>query len=646
VAEETDGQDTGIEASGAGVDPAAVALALVGASRETADAFLNDQRQLIASQDHHLKEQLKRLKMAIISDRLSITLKVLTGLVGVAVAAGLALMIWDAAHSKGLVIEPFSVPSDIAERGLTGQVIASQMIDKLTEMTTHESSRAYQSYANNWGDNIKVEIPETGVSIGELQNFLKDWLGHDIHISGEVFRTSTGISVTARTGGNAGASFSGAETDLDSLLQKAAEHVYEVTQPYRYANYLDRNYDPNGLQDRLMHATAIYRKLIAGDDLVERAWAWNGLGTIEFNVHGNNQLAAEYYKKSIVTVPDFTIGYFALASRNLSLNQEKERFENYQEADRLLSRETVPELNPHYTTYARHFAKAGLAMLTGDYDAATTEYQAGAELPDDFSVLQRGNFIADAAEAMALRHDLPAIRAYLHGLGDYQIRSTTVRIYTDLEAEDWKAVMGEETALRARIAQARDTDQRGIAQSNYEEDRYAFALAEAKLGDFKAAEATIAPTAADDDQALRMRGQIATMQGQHERADWWFARAEQRAPHVPFADMMRGQALLERGDSDTAIAKFTTASQKGPHFADPLEMWGEALMVKNRSDLALAKFTEAEKYAPNWGRLHLKWGEALVYAGRKDEAQKQYVVAAGLDLSAADKAELVRVSHG
>ena len=37
------GQDTGAEASAAGVDPAAVALALHGASREKADVFLEKQ---------------------------------------------------------------------------------------------------------------------------------------------------------------------------------------------------------------------------------------------------------------------------------------------------------------------------------------------------------------------------------------------------------------------------------------------------------------------------------------------------------------------------------------------------------------------------------------------------------------------------
>ena len=67
-------------------------------------------------------------------------------------------------------------------------------------------------------------------------------------------------------------------------------------------------------------------------------------------------------------------------------------------------------------------------------------------------------------------------------------------------------------------------------------------------------------------------------------------------------------------------------------------------MAKNQSHLALAKFEEADKYAPNWGRLHLGWGEALMYTGKKDEARTQYQKASTLDLTAADRAELVRVS--
>jgi tetratricopeptide (TPR) repeat protein len=172
------------------------------------------------------------------------------------------------------------------------------------------------------------------------------------------------------------------------------------------------------------------------------------------------------------------------------------------------------------------------------------------------------------------------------------------------------------------------------------------AFAEARQGNVASAEARISATPADCYDCLIARARVAELEGQHARADWWFARAIHEAPSIPIAYADWGQALLERGNPDSAIAKFVLANEKGPKFADPLEGWGEALMKRNRSDLALAKFTEAEKYAPNWGRLHLKWGEALGYAGQKDEAQKQFALAAGLDLSSADKAELAKVSRG
>jgi hypothetical protein len=50
VSEESERVGFGPEGNGVGIDPAAMALALDGVSRETADAFLNDQRKLIAAQ--------------------------------------------------------------------------------------------------------------------------------------------------------------------------------------------------------------------------------------------------------------------------------------------------------------------------------------------------------------------------------------------------------------------------------------------------------------------------------------------------------------------------------------------------------------------------------------------------------------------
>jgi hypothetical protein len=91
MAEENEGQDTGAEAPGAGVDPAAVALALNGASREDAGAFLKVQGALIADQRHHLHEQLKHLHLSIWEKRLGVLLRFATILIGLAVAAALKL---------------------------------------------------------------------------------------------------------------------------------------------------------------------------------------------------------------------------------------------------------------------------------------------------------------------------------------------------------------------------------------------------------------------------------------------------------------------------------------------------------------------------------------------------------------------------
>ncbi|HET7084788.1 MAG TPA: hypothetical protein VFI23_08465 [Rhizomicrobium sp.] len=620
-------------------EPAAVSLALAGASRIEADAYLRDQRQ-------HLREQLDQIHLDVWEKKLGVLLRIATLCVGLAFAGGLGLMVWDAAHSKGLVITPFNVPPSLADRGLTGEVIASQMIDKLTVMSKTESSRAFQSYANNWGNNIKVEIPETGVSIGELQRFLTEWLGHDTRISGEVYKTDTGIVVAARAGGEAGAAFVGKESDLDSLVQQAAEHIYEVTQPYRYANYLDRNYDPKGLRQRIAKAASIYRQLIAGDVRLERAWAWNGLGTIEFRFHGDNGKAAWYYRKALAEKPDMAVGHYALSSRLVLLGQDEVEFQNLKQASQLLHTGDISDINPHYAVYVRTSADARVAETLGDFAAAIPISKAGAALPDDFSVLARGNFIGNGLVEMVRQHDLGAFRAWRRELGQGAMALNTVRLWYDLERQDWRDMLLTEQLSRANLARATDALTQRLRQNTFDRLRPFLAYAHAQLGDFTKAEALLADLSPDDAGGIRARALVAELKGEHARADWWFARSEAQTPSIPLTDLLWGQTLLKRGQPDAAIRKFVRANTLGPKFADPLEGWGEALMAKNQSHLALAKFAEAGKYAPNWGRLHLKWGEALIYAGNKDEGAKHFARAAQLDLTPSEKQELSGMIHG
>ena len=237
MAEETEGPESGPESIGVAGDPAAVTLALGGASREKADAFLDDQRSLINVQKHHL---LKQFSLALWEKRLGILLRVATVLFGMAILTGLSFLIWDASQSEGLLIEPFSVPPDMAARGVTGQAVASEVSDRIGELNGQISSqRAPKTFVNEWSaSDIKVEIPETGISFSELEHFLRGKLGHDVHVSGEVIRNVGGLKLTARASGAGASTVTGPESDLDALVQTLAEKVFHLTQPYRYGVYL------------------------------------------------------------------------------------------------------------------------------------------------------------------------------------------------------------------------------------------------------------------------------------------------------------------------------------------------------------------------------------------------------------------------
>jgi Tfp pilus assembly protein PilF len=617
-----------------GADPAALSLALAGASRAEADGYLRDQR-------HHLHEQLKQIHLDIFEKWLGVALRLATLFVGIGAATGVCLMVWDAAHSNGLLIEPFSVPPDMAQKGLTGQVIASQVQDRLTEMQAATLSfRPTRSYANNWGNDIKVEIPETGVSIGEFRRFLRDWLGHDTHITGEVWHSDSGLAISARTSGERGATFSGTPSDLDGLVQKAAEHVYDQTQPYRYANYL------RGLS-RTEEARARFQRLTSSGSAEERGWAWQGLATLPGPAGSSDRETAAALRKAVAAYPDYTLAHTSLGGAEANMGHAEAALGQMRIVTNLLGRSTIPDVDPAYLGTARASWPLRGLSLSGDFAETVRLARSGLDLPDQAG--QHELMRLFILVALGQQHDGGAAREFLPLLPPSTALTTAGRravnrLRMEAAAENWPAVL----ALAApTIATVEETSKHFIGGVAF--DRHdvlviqiypSVALAKARLGDLAGAEAAIAPTPADCYDCLRIRGLIAAAARQWDRADWWFARAVHDGPSIPFAYADRGTSLLARGKPDEAIAQFKLANMRGPHFADPLEGWGEALMAKNQSHRALAKFAEAEKYAPNWARLHLKWGQALAYAGKHDEARAHFARAATLDLTPSEKTEL------
>ncbi len=616
-------------------DPVAISLALSGASRAKADAYLDDQR-------HHLHEQLKQIHLDIFEKWLGVALRLATLCVGLAAATGIGLMVWDAVQANGLLIEPFSVPPDMAAQGLTGQVVASQMLDQLSGIDSRTRSvRPPRSFANNWGKDIKVEIPETGVSIGEFRRFLREWLGNDIHITGEVWHTGDGIAISARTGGERGQAFSGPQSDLDTLVQKAAEHVYAQTQPYRYASYI-RN------QLRTAEARAAYLRLTESSSALERGWAWQGIATLPAEAGSSNRNAARALRRALDEYPDYTLAYASLATAERNVGHDEAALAAGRAVDRLLARNSIPDVDPAALPIARKSWGMAVPNSSGDFSAVVALARDGLQLPDQIN--QRYLLRQNLSLALAHLHDGPAAQDALRQLaasrGDRSNsgRSAVTRFQVEALLENWRAVLdGQAETERTIDALARE----GWAGIPFDESDIlhviiwpSVALAKAKTGDQAGAESLIAKTPEDCYPCLRIRGLIAAQGRQWARADTWFAKAVHDAPSIPMAHEDWGRSLLERGKADDATEQFERAIKLGPHFADALEGWGEALIAKNQSHLALAKFEGANKYAPNWGRLHLKWGEALAYSGKPTEAKAQFARAAALDLTPSEKAEL------
>jgi tetratricopeptide (TPR) repeat protein len=112
-------------------------------------------------------------------------------------------------------------------------------------------------------------------------------------------------------------------------------------------------------------------------------------------------------------------------------------------------------------------------------------------------------------------------------------------------------------------------------------------------------------------------------------------------PSLPLSNEAWGRALLERGQARDALAKFDAAIAKGPRYGDAFEGRGEALLALGDAKAAVAAFEHAASLVPKWGRLHLKWAEALAKLGARDRVRAELQIAAGLELTPAERAELI-----
>lgn len=630
------GEAAATTVAGAGLG-AALSLALgrrkgkaKGAEDLQLDAFLAEHTRLARLQAEDLHETrdltLSRLRWGRFSDRLRALLQLMTVLVGAGVVAIVVAMVWQAHEQHGLEIEAFSVPPELARGGLTGQVAAERFLDKLQALqtATANSDRPAQSFEGNWGSDVKVEIPETGLTFGEFEKLLRDKVGHVTRVTGEVLMTPTGIAVTARMGDAPPQTFTGPATAFDDLAQKAAEAVYRANQPYRYVEYLEN-------VGRAEEAFTVVADLAVNGPRSERGWAYGRWSIMDLNEHGDLAAARAHGARGL--------GFGAgpdLADRISLVNAEV--WSGHDEAVLSLSKtldhddqQRLPDTSDIFFTENKLLGRAFLQFVTPDFPASAQTWRATAaqDIGAHFGRLAP----AMAATADALGHDLPAAAAMQRSArypadaamildveqGAFEALPT---YWMAVERGDWAAALADAREVDAALEAGRGKlVVYGLMQQVWIWPLEARALA--RTGDLAGAQALIGKTPLDCYLCLRVRGQIAADAHDGAGVDRWFGQAVQMAPTPPFAEAEWAQARLARGDADGALAIAKRAAAKAPRFADPIETWGEALMAKGDFAGAADRFAAVDKLAPHWPANHLRWSQALAKLGKTDAARAQ-----------------------
>jgi tetratricopeptide (TPR) repeat protein len=574
-------------------DPIEIAMVAAASGKPLPDAA----RNVLEKHARLIDAQCSELKLRRVGEGVR---AVLWGTLAVAAFAVLALilaLVVRASRSDALIVQSFRVPPALEAKGLGGEVIATQVLDKLAEMQSGTNSvRAASTYANNWEDELKIDIPNTGTSADQIWKLLRGWLGKETRISGEVVDTGKGLALTARVGSTPGQRFQNPEGDLDALVTKGAELIYRQTQPYRYAMYMSRS---GRKEERL----PILKQLTVHASPIERKWAYSGL-SFHMNGEGEFRESIRMADRALAIDPDMIPALANGARARELLGHQQSTVDMYLKS-RKIGRggveydPTVAALNQCalYDSLAFHLRDPSL------FDKAAACFEAADGLDTDTPAAAR-------VSAALLRHDpAPALRLsmkpspdspaewierYLAGIRLEAVRSSGSSSALATALDEFR---------RAALVPASSPYASAFRAAAPTQDWPREAEVLLMLGRAGEAQALIARTPLDCYNCVRVRGRVAQAQGDAAGAQRWFAEAVRQGPRLPAGYVDWGRLLAQRRQFASAEERFSKAARLAPNWADPLKYWGDSLAAQRKPREAIDKYDAAWKLAPKWQEL-------------------------------------------
>lgn len=555
-------------------------------------------RRLLEEQSELIHAQCAELRLRGIGERVRAALWAILAITALAIVGLIALLVVHAARANALIVESFQVPPALATQGLSGQVVATQVLDKLAQMQGQsESMRAPSSYDNNWGDDLKIDIPNTGATADQVWKLLRGWLGKETRISGEVIDTADGLALTARAGSKPGERFVSKSGNLDELVTKAAELIYRETQPYRYSVYLAQ------FPDRAAEEHSLLIQLTHDSSARERKWAFNGLA-VDARRAGDFRGALSFARRALAIDPQMhpAMGNVVLASQLLGHDQDA--------VDALAREHALPvgsEYDPDVVTGNLCNEDSNEAYSTRDPLLLDKAAECLESLSNSFSA---GAGVTRVI-AGVLRHDWRPAFAFVQpasgGFSPEEAAANTAESRLDGELERDSLPDLAKALDAVRSAASKELQIKGSGDfyraAAPTTDWLLEARALIQLGRVDEAAALIAQTPLDCYTCVRVRGLVEEARDNAPAAQRWYAEAARQGPRLAPAFADWGRLLVNARHYEGAEVKLARAVQLAPNWADPLKTWGDMLAAEGRSKEALAKYDDALKLAPAWAEL-------------------------------------------
>ncbi len=549
--------------------------------------YYRRQATLVGIQTEHLHEQrqlvLSHMRMRRFSERFRAFTQVALSIVVTIVAVFVIVLLHDAFTSRAILVEPFDTPRLLGDDGMNGKVLAGAVLDVLTQLqVATRTSLAARTLSNTWSDDIKVDIPATGISLLDLDRLLRARFGHDLHLSGSLVRSEAGnVTLSVRGNGVLPKSFTGKANELDRIIAQAGEYIYGQSQPARYADYLD---SVGRYGDELSFSKAAYFSA-APEDRPFLLLSW---GNATMSSGGSQREALSLYEEALRQKPDYWGAYGDAMNARWALGDEQGAW---------ALGEKMRAVAGGRPGRAPEFDYVNWDTLTWNLLAWRAATLADAEQHGGIgsATVTAGPVLADIDWRL---HDYAMARQRLRlmpadpndptaaGLSDF------VRGNLDFAAGDFAAAAREFEAFGRAFADP-------ALAGNFPGYNCWIARAEEAAGHGDRADAVLNGAGRFVD-CYRFRADILDRRGHWQEAQREYAAAVALAPDLPAAYYSWGLALARHQDLAGALEKFAAATVRGPHWADPLKAWGDVLTRQGKPDEAARQYAAAQRYAPDW----------------------------------------------